>query len=125
MAVQTVILPTTFAVGVNQNIQNQLTPLQIAAQFGAPIIKGLVQGLLPGDQGPTQFGDPDLLGCDPQCPPGFSWSKKKGCCVKTRRRRRRMLTCSDKADIAFLTATLGKGEMAKSAIGSLLAGGCR
>ncbi len=63
-------------------------------------------------------------GCGPKCPPGFVWSLKQRCCVKSRRRRKRMLTCSDKSDIAFLTATLGKGEMAKSAIGSLLAN-CR
>ncbi len=63
-------------------------------------------------------------GCGPKCPPGFVWSLKQNCCVKSRRRRKRMLTCSDKSDIAFLTATLGKGEMAKSAIGSLLSRSC-
>lgn len=41
---------------------------------------------------------------------------------KPRRRRRRMLTCSDRQDISFLTATLGKGDMAKSAIAALLSG---
>ncbi len=40
---------------------------------------------------------------------------------KTRRRRRRLLTCSDKADIAFLTGTLGKGALAQTAITSVLA----
>ena len=37
-----------------------------------------------------------------------------------RRRRRRLLTCADRADITFITATLGKGEIAKTAIASLL-----
>lgn len=41
-----------------------------------------------------------------------------------RRRRRRLLTCSDRQDIAYLTATLGKGQLASSAIGSLLARRC-
>lgn len=41
-----------------------------------------------------------------------------------RRRRRRMLTCSDKEDIQFLIGVLGKGEMGKTAVASLLAG-CR
>ena len=40
---------------------------------------------------------------------------------KTRRRRKRLLTCSDKADIAFLTGTLGKGALAQTAITSVLA----
>lgn len=37
-----------------------------------------------------------------------------------RRRRRRLLTASDKADIAFITGTLGKGEIGRSAIAALL-----
>lgn len=41
-----------------------------------------------------------------------------------RRRRRRLLTASDKADIAFITGTLGKGEMGKAAIASLLSRRC-
>ncbi len=41
--------------------------------------------------------------------------------VKKRRRRRRLLSCSDKADIAFVTGTLGKGSLASTAISSLLA----
>lgn len=41
-----------------------------------------------------------------------------------RRRRRRLLTCQDKEDIQFLRATLGGGELGKSAITALLAG-CR
>ncbi len=40
--------------------------------------------------------------------------------VKRRRRRKRLLTCSDKADIAFLTGTLGKGALAQGAITSVL-----
>lgn len=39
---------------------------------------------------------------------------------KRRKRRKRMLTCSDRSDISFITATLGKGEMAKSAIAALI-----
>ena len=40
--------------------------------------------------------------------------------LKRRRRRKRLLTCSDKADIAFLTGTLGKGALAQGAITSVL-----
>lgn len=38
-----------------------------------------------------------------------------------RRRRRRLLTCGDRSDIAFITATLGKGQAGQTAIASLLA----
>jgi hypothetical protein len=44
---------------------------------------------------------------------------------KRRRRRRRMLTCSDRADIAFLRGTLGGGELGKAAITALLSRNCR
>lgn len=44
--------------------------------------------------------------------------------LKKRRRRRRMLTCSDKADIAFLRGTLGGGELGKAAITSMLTSRC-
>lgn len=44
--------------------------------------------------------------------------------VKKRRRRRRMLTCSDKADIAFLRGTLGGGELGKAAITAMLTSRC-
>ena len=39
---------------------------------------------------------------------------------RRRRRRRRMLTCSDRADIAFLHGQLGGGSLGKAAISSLL-----
>jgi len=38
-----------------------------------------------------------------------------------RRRRRRLLTTQDKADIAFIIGTMGKGQMATSAIAQLFA----
>jgi len=40
--------------------------------------------------------------------------------IKRRRRRRRLLTCADKADIAFVTGTLGKGQMGQAAVTTLL-----
>lgn len=40
---------------------------------------------------------------------------------KRRRRRRRLLTCGDKADIAFLKGTLGSGTMGQTAISAVLA----
>ena len=40
--------------------------------------------------------------------------------VKRRRRRKRLLSCQDKADIAFLRGQLGGGEMGRTAISSLL-----
>lgn len=42
-----------------------------------------------------------------------------------RRRRRRLLTCQDKADIAFLRGTLGGGQLGTAAITSLLTSRCR
>ena len=40
--------------------------------------------------------------------------------VHRRRRRRKLLTASDKADIAFITGTLGKGELGRTAFAALL-----
>lgn len=40
---------------------------------------------------------------------------------KRRKRRRRMLTCADRSDIAFITATLGKGASGQAAIAGLIA----
>ncbi len=39
---------------------------------------------------------------------------------KRRRRRKRLLTCSDKADIAFIQGTLGGGQMGRAAVSALL-----
>lgn len=41
-----------------------------------------------------------------------------------RRRRRRLLTCSDKADIAYLVGQLGQGQLGKAAISALLSRRC-
>lgn len=38
-----------------------------------------------------------------------------------RRRRKRLLTCGDRADIAFITGILGKGQAGSNAIATLLA----
>ena len=43
---------------------------------------------------------------------------------RKRRRRRRLLTCSDKADIAFLHGQLGGGQLGRAAISSLLSRRC-
>jgi len=40
--------------------------------------------------------------------------------LKRRRRRKRLLTCSDKADIAFVVGNLGKGAMGQAAVSGLL-----
>ncbi len=99
----------------------------IGAVYGGPLSG------LPGTKGP--FGDPNKPpieivsgysvngnGC---CPPGSQLAcdpcTGQIYCKKTRRRRKRLLTCSDKADIAFITGTLGKGSLAQTAIASLLA----
>ncbi len=42
-------------------------------------------------------------------------------CIKPRKRRRRLLTCGDKADIAFIVGSLGKGALGQTAISSMLA----
>ncbi len=64
-------------------------------------------------------------GTNDACPPGHHLAQDSCTgqivCKKNRRRRKRMLTCSDKADIAFITGTLGKGQMAQTAIASLIA----
>ncbi len=44
--------------------------------------------------------------------------------LKRRRRRKRLLTCQDKADIAFIVGTLGKGSLASTAISSLMSRRC-
>ncbi len=43
---------------------------------------------------------------------------------KNRRRRRKLLTCGDKADIAFLYGQLGGGQLGRAAISSLLSRRC-
>ena len=65
-------------------------------------------------------------GYDPNCPPKDKYWKVDSCTgqlvpVTRRRRRKRLLSCSDKADLAFLVGTLGKGSIASTAISSLLA----
>jgi len=44
--------------------------------------------------------------------------------ARKRRRRRRLLTCGDKADIAFLHGQLGGGQLGRAAISSLLSRRC-
>ncbi len=91
------------------------------------------QGLLGGGGGGGGGGPPPFqTDFPPQpvsgngvCPPGFQVAVDhctgQIVCKKTRKRRKRLLTCSDKADIAFITGTLGKGAMAQTAISALLA----
>ncbi len=43
---------------------------------------------------------------------------------RPRRRRRKLLTCGDKADIAFLYGNLGGGQLGRAAITSLLSRRC-
>lgn len=43
---------------------------------------------------------------------------------RRRRRRRKLLTCSDKADIAFLHGQLGSGQLGRAAISALLSRRC-
>lgn len=88
------------------------------------VINTILSPIPTGNVGGIDAGGVNGSCLDDRCAPGYRWSAKSGCCVKVRRRRKRMLTCSDKSDIAFLTATLGKGDMAKSAIGSLLSRSC-
>ena len=75
--------------------------------------------------GRNQMGDSGN-GYAPDCPPQDKYWKVDSCTgqlvpVKRRRRRKRLLSCSDKADLAFLVGTLGKGSIASTAISSLLA----
>lgn len=50
--------------------------------------------------------------------------RAQGMRSKPRRRRKRLLTCSDKADIAFLHGQLGGGALGRAAISSLLSRRC-
>ncbi len=110
--------------GIGPGQATGISPILVGA--ATELAKGVIGGMFEeGSSGADVIAMASGNGCGPKCPPGFVWSLKQGCCVKSRRRRKRMLTCSDKEDIAYLTATLGKGEMAKSAIGQLLAGHCR
>ncbi len=93
-----------------------------AAAAGTGLINAVTGQIF--DRGSDITVDPLTGVCGSDCPPGFHFDAKRGCCVKTRRRRKRMLTCGDKSDISFLTATLGKGDMAKAAIGALLSRSC-
>lgn len=43
---------------------------------------------------------------------------------RKRRRRRKLLTCGDKADIAFLHGNLGGGQLGRSAISAVLSRRC-
>lgn len=43
---------------------------------------------------------------------------------RRRRRRRKLLTCGDKADIAFLHGNLGGGQLGRSAISAVLSRRC-
>lgn len=56
-------------------------------------------------------------------PPGLEVNAQGFLVRHKRRRRRRLLTCQDKADIAFIVGTLGKGQLASTAISSLLCRG--
>lgn len=80
-------------------------PSELAGPFGDPGLPPI--RIMPGSAEAQKFEFDPLTG---------EVSLKK-----TRRRRRRLLTCSDKADIAFLTGTLGKGALAQTAITSVLA----
>ncbi len=95
---------------------------QIAARGGA---NQIVQGVqfetgLPG----AEVIDRATRG-DGFCAPGFHVVVDKCSgqivCRPNKKRRKRLLTCTDKADIAFVVGTLGKGQLAQTAIASLLA----
>ncbi len=68
----------------------------------------ITTSLVPGDVGPPVMEETIVVGQKP----------------KRRRRRRQLLTCGDKADIAFLTGTLGKGAMGQAAVSAVLSRRC-
>lgn len=82
--------------------------------------------LTAGRDGQAMAGSNGSYNGDPNCPPKDKYWKIDSCTgqlvpVTRRRRRKRLLSCSDKADLAFLVGTLGKGSIASTAISSLLA----
>ncbi len=94
------------------------------AEAGTQFVNNPFESQVPGASAPPIQINP-TMGSDGQCPPGshIAVDKCSGMlyCAKNRKRRKRLLTCSDKADIAFITGTLGKGALAQTAIASLLA----
>ncbi len=99
---------------------------------GIATVAGIVQGSRVTNRnyaGPftpgADFEIVPTMGASGECPPG-SRIARDSCtgeiyCKRIRRRRKRLLSCSDKADIAFITGTLGKGSLAQTAIAALLA----
>jgi len=92
------------------------------------------QGPLPATgpdwQGPslpdTSVGTNGLPGgieSDMQIPKGY-YINDKGELKKRRYRRRKLLTCGDKADIAFIVGQVGTGAMGKAAVSALLSRRC-
>lgn len=55
---------------------------------------------------------------------GEAEARAAGLLPRRRRRRRRLLTCQDKADIAFLHGQLGSGALGKAAISAVLSRRC-
>ncbi len=121
------------------------TVLDVVTRYGGPVAVQALQEYVDERGGPQEYRfDDQFVGPEGQ-PPGtdsgvtnlpasgggpvpanrryLRWDSKLRRWVYTgpRKRRKRMLSCSDKADIAFLKGQLGGGELGKAVITSLIA----
>lgn len=99
---------------------------------GVPMGKGIMQPQY--TQGEGSYFEPGTsnvqitsgvrVGAEGECPPGYSIALNKCSgelyCKKNRKRRKKMLTCGDRADIAFVVGQLGKGAAGQAAVSALL-----
>ena len=81
------------------------------------------QGPALPDTSTSQNGLPGEAGEDMNIPKGY-YVNDRGELKKRRYRRRKLLTCGDKADIAFIVGQVGTGAMGKAAVSALLSRRC-
>ncbi len=96
----------------------------IVGQLAGAALGGIIRNLATGSSSTATTGN------FPTFPQGADidiQSQQEACAGvgrKQRRRRRKLLTCGDKADIAFLYGQLGGGQLGRAAITSLLSRRC-
>ena len=100
----------TGAFGMGGSVPAATLPLPTSAQLGngAPEVTGMPEGSCDG-----------MIWSGGVPPKGYKVVNSCGVGVLRkvrRRRRRRLLTASDKADISYIVATTGKGQLAASLI---------
>ncbi len=112
---------------VGQGIQGAFSPVQsfspgAVVSAGAAVLKGA--GYLVNLASGAQSTASQYMGSGTGEPQFDSQNGNVYCPPRKRRRRRKLLTCGDKADIAFLHGQLGSGQLGRSAISALLSRRC-